>query len=333
MKALKILLAIIVAVVIIFLVASALAPATCHVERSIVINTTAQNVFGNVNIISQWKNWSFWMKLDTAQTLTFSGPPSGVGSSYSWDGKKTKQGTLTITESNPPQNIKTELDFKEQGKAESEWKFETVDSSTKVTLAFNSELKFFERLMPGLMMDKFLGKAFEEDLAGLKKFSESAPLPPITPAYAVQMVNVSPQWVITLRDTTSVAGISASLQAMYGRITDYIKTKNLTAQDYPLAIWHKFDAAADICQIEAGIPVADSTDVAKGMRLIKKGGESLKVTHWGAYTKSAAAYEALTNYLKQSELVSTGAPWEVYITNPMTEPDTAKWQTDIYFPL
>ena len=32
-------------------------------------------------------------------------------------------------------------------------------------------------------------------------------------------------------------------------------------------------------------------------------------------------------------LEGAGAPWEVYVTDPATEPDQAKWRTEIFFPV
>jgi effector-binding domain-containing protein len=37
--------------------------------------------------------------------------------------------------------------------------------------------------------------------------------------------------------------------------------------------------------------------------------------------------------MKEKELTQNGASWEVYLTNPMTEKDTAKWETHIFIPV
>ena len=37
--------------------------------------------------------------------------------------------------------------------------------------------------------------------------------------------------------------------------------------------------------------------------------------------------------MKANDVVSPGPSWEVYVTDPGAEPDTSKWQTDIYFPV
>lgn len=330
MKALKIIGIILGGLLGIFLIVSLLMPSTTLIERTTVINAPAPVVFENVNNIRKWNKWSYWMLLDTAQIVTYAGPESGVGASYSWDGKKTMKGTLTITESAPSQNIKINLDFAGQGTGKAEWKFEAGDGVTNVTETFTSDLKFTERIFPGLMMDKFLGAAFEEDLKNLKALCESTPA---IPSSTIEQMDAPLQWVILMRDTTNYAGISPAMGTLYGNIGAYIGANGATPAGYPLAIWYQFDKEKDIWEFEAGMPVKDSVAVGKGMRLTKVGGKAVKTTHYGAYEKMEATYNSLSAYMQQNALTPTGPSWEVYVTDPMAEKDTAKWQTDIYFPL
>jgi len=43
--------------------------------------------------------------------------------------------------------------------------------------------------------------------------------------------------------------------------------------------------------------------------------------------------EALKKFIATNNKKIIGAPWEVYVNHPMVEKDTAKWQTDVYFPI
>ena len=45
------------------------------------------------------------------------------------------------------------------------------------------------------------------------------------------------------------------------------------------------------------------------------------------------AYMALGSYVKAENLEEVGGPWEIYVTDPMTEKDTMKWETRIAFPV
>lgn len=332
MKALKIIGIILGTLLGLWLIGSLLSPAHLHVERSQDINAPQQLVFDNVNTITKWPNWSYWMKQDTAQTVTYSGPESGVGASYAWDSKKLKQGSLTVIESTSPSKLKFDLVFGGMGGNISVWTFEPQpENSVKVTQSFDQDLPFHFRLMGALMMKPQFGKAFEEDLKNLKAYTESLPA---TPAVSMEQVDVPAQWVIAVRDTAKAAEMSATFPMLYGNLVTYLQTKKASPAGYALAVWYNVDQAADYYEFEAGFPITDSIAPGKGMRVFKLGGsKALKATHWGDYDAMMPTYEAIEAHLKQNNLTPSGPTWEVYVTDPMTEKDTAKWQTDIYYPL
>ena len=71
-------------------------------------------MFAQVNDLQKWDDWSPWAKLDPNAKVTFSGPQSGDGASFKWDGNdKVGAGTMTITESKPNERVATRTDFVE----------------------------------------------------------------------------------------------------------------------------------------------------------------------------------------------------------------------------
>ncbi|GIV32800.1 MAG: hypothetical protein KatS3mg031_0335 [Chitinophagales bacterium] len=328
MKALKIILIILVILAAAWAVTSALLPSTARVERSAVIQAPAALIFNQVNTLKNWNQWSFWHKMDTTQQLTYTGPASGVGSSYSWDGPKTGKGTLTITESTPHEKILMELDFRPHGTAQVQWSFEPTDGGTRVTQSFQTQLGFTERIFPGLFfMDKFLGKAFETDLQNLKELCENMP------PFQAEEVTTPLQWVLTLRDSCSVEDIPITLGSLYEKIVTFAMVSELPLKGYPIAIWHQFDPQADFVDVEAGIPLEDSISAPAGFHVVKIGGKAVKTIHRGDYESMSTTYNAFSNWMKDKGISSSGPPWEVYVTDPGEEKDTTKWITEIYFPI
>lgn len=330
MKAVKIILVILAAIFAIWLIASALSPSHCHLERSVEINAPASVVFDNVHNLKKWQQWSYWNELEPDARKTYEGPESGVGSKYSWEGKKTGKGSMTIIESVPNETIKTELDFDGKGTAKAGFKFELAGNGTKVTWNFDSDVGFMQRVFMALVMDKFLGTAYEKGLAKLKTVCESAP---VAPASAIEEVDITPQWVITMRDTTDLASISSKIGAAYQHIMGYVMTNGITPAGQPVAFWYDFNREANSVVMEPGIPVSDSVAVGKGMKLVQMSGKAIKITKMGPYHELQPAYDALQAYMQQKGLSPRGAPWEVYVTDPMQVKDTAQWQTDIYYPI
>ena len=62
-----------------------------------------------------------------------------------------------------------------------------------------------------------------------------------------------------------------------------------------------------------------------------KAGNAVVAHYFGDYMKMKDGYEALHKWIGENNKKITGNPWEVYVTDPGMEKDTAKWQTDIYY--
>src|SRR5215510_11916389 len=93
---------VLVLAVIVLVVIAATKPDTFRIERSTTINAAPEKVFPLINDFHNWPQWSPWEKLDPALKRTHSGPTSGKGAVYEWEGnKKVGQGRMEITESVP----------------------------------------------------------------------------------------------------------------------------------------------------------------------------------------------------------------------------------------
>jgi len=63
------------------------------------------------------------------------------------------------------------------------------------------------------------------------------------------------------------------------------------------------------------------------------GSSAIKGIYKGDYNNLMALHLELDQYLQHKGLTMNGAPMEVYVTDPMVEKDTAKWITEIYYPI
>ena len=107
--------------------------------------------------------------------ISFAGPESGAGATYTWNGKSSGHGTLKITRAEPDKGVGYELDF-ENGKYVSTGAISLVDSGGLVTVTWSNEgnlgwnpvSRYF-----GLLMDRMMGPDFEEGLRNLKRGLEA----------------------------------------------------------------------------------------------------------------------------------------------------------------
>lgn len=173
----KKILAVVALLIVAFLGAAATRPNEFKVARSIVIDATPDKVFPMVNVLKLGSQWRPWDKLDPKMKTTFSGPESGVGASYSWDGNnEVGAGSLTIVESKPNELVRNKLEFLRPmaGVSDVAFTLEPLGSRTKLSWSMQGESCFMGKCM-SLVMDceAMCGQQFDQGLASLKKIVES----------------------------------------------------------------------------------------------------------------------------------------------------------------
>lgn len=163
-------------VVAVFAVFVATRPSTYQVERSIVVNAPPDQVFARAVDLRKWATWSPWAKLDPQMNVEYSGPDSGVGSSYHWKGNdKVGEGRMTISGVTPDRLVQIKLEFLKPWEQTSltEFRFAPEGSGTRVTWTMSGTHDFVGKLFAVFMdMDKMVGPDFEKGLAALKAQSE-----------------------------------------------------------------------------------------------------------------------------------------------------------------
>jgi hypothetical protein len=110
--------------------------------------------------------------------MTYDGPPSGVGASYSWAGSsKIGEGRNTIVESKPNELVRFRLDFLKpmKGTNAAEFTFKPEGDQTQVTWTMTGKNSFVAKIF-GLIVncDKMIGCQFEKGLAAMKSVVESS---------------------------------------------------------------------------------------------------------------------------------------------------------------
>ena len=154
-----------------------LQPDDYRLTRSTVIWAPAAQVFPHVNDLRRWDDWSPWAKLDPNAKVTFSGPQSGQGSSFKWDGNgKVGAGTMTITGSKPNERVSTRTDFVKtfEGTSNADFIFSQTGERTNVIWTMTGTHNFIGKAMCLVMsMENMLGPDFEKGLAQLKQVAEA----------------------------------------------------------------------------------------------------------------------------------------------------------------
>lgn len=339
MKVLKIIIGIVVVVAALGFGYLAMLPSNYTIERSITIDAPQDLVMDHLANFSEWESWSPWKAKDPAAKYKYEGEDGVIGSVMSWvsslppeDKNQIGEGGMKLTELTESKAA-FELWFVKPWQMTSKNGFELSSEDGKTTVRWydTGELDFFSRPV-GQMMDEMVGPDFESGLATLKAHVEEHAANMGT-KYAVEQVQVEAMSYYSMTDSVMVEGIGESTQNMMGGLMTFAGSNGIKIVGAPFTIYHTWDGKST--KMQCAIPVADNS--AEGTDGITNGtsyaGNALKTVMMGGYGNGEDPHNAIADYAEANQVEIIGAPWEVYVSGPATEPDTTKWLTEIYYPI
>ncbi|MBN1198641.1 MAG: SRPBCC family protein [Bacteroidales bacterium] len=327
----KILLWLLIIIAVLVIIAYLL-PRQYKVERSITIGADKALVYELTCNLKKWDLWAPWNKqIDTTALFELSGNDCEVGTIWRWNGEIMGNGELIVTEIVPGESFRYELLF-DEGKYQSVggFNYDVTNDSTLVIWTDEGDLGFnpFNRYM-GLFMDRMMGPDFEKGLARLKEVAEERHGWPL-----IKETYMEDQLVLLIKDSAGPETYGNVMGKGYGELMNFIKMKRLSPKGHPFAIYESWDSVTQFSVFDMGIAV-EWADGGKGRITLSEipAQKVVMADYFGPYEKTASVYKALDKYIEQGGLEIIGNPWEIYITDPMTEPDTSKWNTQILFPV
>jgi len=150
-------------------------PDSFHVQRSASIKAPPDRIFPLIADYRNWAQWSPYENRDPEMKRTYSGPPSGKGAKYAWEGNRNVgSGEMEIIDTTP-NKILIKLDFMRPFEAHNvaEFTLQPQGDATSVTWAMHGPVPLFGKVMHMVMdMDKMVGTDFAAGLARLKTAAE-----------------------------------------------------------------------------------------------------------------------------------------------------------------
>lgn len=337
MKIFKNIIIAIVVLVIIVLIIGFFSPRKVTFERSIIINASSSSIFEEINSVKAMQAWMSWAKIDPEGTqYTYEGPESGVGSKVSWKSEHPDvgAGVQSIVESVKNEKTRTELYF--EGYDNPNYADIIIlkdNGANKVTWTFEGDMGSnpIYKLM-GLFMENMLGPSYEKGLKNLKELVESKPIFSIQ--IGIEEVNAISYLAINhVFDLTKPETIGPKFGEIYGKIMGYMTTNNLQPAGMPMSV--TLGISDTEWNNNVAIPWGEESAIPSGDIIVSTtmGGKVIKGIHLGSYDKLNESYAQMVQYMKYKKLESSGDVYEVYQTDPMNEPDTAKWQTHLFYPV
>lgn len=328
----------IIGLVVLFFGIGLMLPSTVHVERAITVEAPQATLFALTNSFARFNEWSPWAARDPEARYSFTGPPRGVGAGMSWqsDHPNVGSGSQEIISSTPFEEVRTALDFGEQGTAEAFFHFVPKGETVTVTWGFDTD--FGVNLVGrwfGLFFDSMLGPDYEAGLSRLKTLAEGLPGDDWSDI-ELSVVEMEPVLIASTRGRCPhvMEEIGPALARAYSKVGAFMKRHRLEKAAMPLVVNHEW---RNEYVFEAGIPITAEPEVgpAGGAEVgISRtpGGFMVKAVHVGPYGRMGTTYSKLKAYAAAYGLELSEPAWEQYVSDPGDTPEE-ELITHIYYPL
>jgi len=137
---------------------------------------------------------------------------------------------------------------------------------------------------------------------------------------------------ISIVDSCILEEISLRLQNLYNELLVFGAKQGIDMTGRPLAIYHRMDEKMAV--LEMGIPVVEKVSVSGRIQYrTMPEREHAVANYYGSFDTLEDGHHAVQQWLIRYRRKLTGFPWEMFVTDPASEPDPNKWLTRIYYPV
>lgn len=319
------------AVMVVFAVIGLFLPRTLSVTRTGIIHAPADYVFDDINDLKNWQSWNYWNAQDPAMTVTYGDVVEGVGATYAWNGPVNGSGTIRITESQPDERVTTAIDFGGNA-AQGTYSLVSRGDSTQVTMTLTADMggNPVGRWI-GLFMQMEIDKAFAYSLEKLEQANAAKPRFSI-PIAVVETAGFSYTGIRQSMNPKDPDAIGAQTSGMFRKLFSDLQRAHVEMAGPPFCLYPRFTPEA--MDVVCAVPVVPAAKLPTPYTVETFTGRlAARAIHVGSYRVLQRTHDQLIKYISFKGYAEAGPPWEVYLTDPELEKDTAKWVTEVYYPV
>lgn len=318
-----------------YLVLALVSPSTVKVERNITVENKAEAIRPLLSDLTLFHDkWSPWTEKDLNAEVKYSGTAGQVGHQMEWSSKVKEVGTGTMQIlSIKNDSIIQKFTFEGMGDSKAYYILKENEGKTEVTWGMLMSAPFIFRPMMFFMnAEKMIGPDYEKGLLNLKSAAEELKQGSTTNFEIKEMEWPETYYAGTKFETVPFEKLQAFFSKNLPAISEALGKEKVEPASAPLAIYNWYDEKKGETNLSAAFRVAKGVQL-KGFEIHTfPATKVLLMAYYGDYSKIIDAHMALDTYLKEKGLKS-GPVFEEYVTDPMSEKDTAKWLTNIYYTL
>lgn len=304
-----------------YLLINILSNDTVYIEHQINIKSTKNNVFMLLANTKSWEKWDYIYELDSQVVSEYIGPKFGSGAKRIWR-SESSAGIIKIDSIDLNNKINYHLKFFKPITLDLTGHFNLIQDGGNCILTWRNQiiLPFHKRFL-GVFLKYLLDDGFKNGLSNLKDVCESSYDPYHLTLYKKPLYHVRSKEIKCLESE-----IGQRLEMCFQNLLREVYNLNSYVFGKPICYFQSLEG--DTAIIEAALPV-NYTSLALNKSF--KASTVLRSTYVGAYDETQSAYDAMNNFLEANGLKSEQTHYQIFLTDPATEPDSSKWVTEIYY--
>lgn len=289
-----------------------------HVERSIIIHASLQDIKNVLKDYRQWPKWSPWLIMEPDASLSYSFNQGVVGANYSWTGDLIGIGNMELT-AIFPELLEMEVSFVKPFKSKGKVSFELLqceNGTVKLTWHMYGKLPFFMFWMKS-KIKLYIGMDYERGLTMFKEYIEEGQ---VASHVMVEDIRTLPVFCyIGIPNECTIEQLPAKMKQDFEDLNAFIKAKSLFTHSMPFTIYHTVDIIKNRVSYVACMPTDENPLLPKGwISDTLQPQRVLKVVHLGSYKYLGNAWTTALKVveLKKLKLSKKTLGYEFYPNQP-----------------
>ena len=307
-------------------------PNVAFIEQTLEIRATPANVFELINRPENWVEWYTPVHDRSNVAVRFIGTSEGKGAGMRWatNSPKTSEGIMNIRNSKNNRKVTSVVTIDNRRSAVMNFYIRPVGFESSM-LTITTRLQFrqdsiFHYLR--LMFDR----SDELDIIDYLEKIDNVAFEKIGGGIDVHLQRIDTFSYISILDSCALNDLLKCKELLYNELLVFGARSGIDITVHPIVVYHRIDERQMV--FEFGIPVAEQMSTSGRIRYKTiLGGDNVVANYYGEYDTLEDGHNAIQHWLIRHDRKQTGHVWEMYVTDPSTEPDPNKWLTRIYYPV
>jgi len=317
--------------VLLYIAACFFGPIGYKSEREAVIKGSYPLVYLMLNDVKEWPKWTSWKESDPSLVFTPGGREVNIGASFTFNGSKYGKGYGEVLESEKD-SLFTLFYKYSKFPADAIMNFQIIPQGNhsvyvKSFVRLKKPIPFFKRAFY-IGFKERTDNMLQSDLNGLKSYIESL----VNSNFGVKQETFKSKKYIGITEPVVASRLPSFFARVYPKIYKLLDSLNIKYTGPPVNLTLGWEASSGYVHAMAALPIDETIKAPLGFDFIEiPDHPCVKLEHFGSYNTLRHGHAKLDYLFRLNNQVITSPIIEEYVTSPSQQPDTSKWQTNIYY--